>query len=222
LNSCRYSSSHGRPFLPRSRRIPSTVSASCISQSSRSCASDHLCPFALRTAFPSSLAGRDPCDYYGHCVAIGLASLRRSHVRLCHTYLARLRRSTHLLECPRWASLRSRGLRQAHLRPAAGAAPVTGVFPAGVRIAPSGDWTSGNPAFAISRGPPGTPSHTPGPGSRFPGMLFSPVTLSRPGKPSDPEIFPPISPRCTGDTAERLVAQRCIRARGSGRSRRGW
>ena len=28
----------------------------------------HLCPFALRTAFPSSLAGRDPGDYYGHSV----------------------------------------------------------------------------------------------------------------------------------------------------------
>ncbi len=50
--------------------------------------SDHLCPFALWTAFPSPLAGRDSCDYYGHCVAIGLAPLRRSHVRLWHTYLA--------------------------------------------------------------------------------------------------------------------------------------
>ena len=50
--------------------------------------SDHLCPFALWTAFPSSLAGRDSCDYYGHCVAIELAPLRRSHVRLSHTSLA--------------------------------------------------------------------------------------------------------------------------------------
>src|SRR3954467_4884390 len=37
--------------------------------------------FALRTAFPSSLAGRDSGDYYGASVAIGLASRRRSHVR---------------------------------------------------------------------------------------------------------------------------------------------
>jgi hypothetical protein len=44
--------------------------------------SDHLCPFALWTAFPSPLAGRDACDYYGHSVAIGLAPRRRSHVRL--------------------------------------------------------------------------------------------------------------------------------------------
>jgi hypothetical protein len=31
------------------------------------------------------LAGRYPCDYYGHSVAIGLASRRRSHVRQCYT-----------------------------------------------------------------------------------------------------------------------------------------
>ena len=43
---------------------------------------DHLFPFALWTAFPSSLAGRDACDYYGNCVAIGFAPRRRSHVRL--------------------------------------------------------------------------------------------------------------------------------------------
>lgn len=48
--------------------------------------SDHLVPFALLTAFPSSLAGRDSGDYYETSVAIGLASLRRSHVRPGHTY----------------------------------------------------------------------------------------------------------------------------------------
>jgi hypothetical protein len=35
--------------------------------------SDHLVPFALRTAFPSSLVGRDSHDYYETSVAIGLA-----------------------------------------------------------------------------------------------------------------------------------------------------
>src|SRR6266542_4370172 len=43
-----------------------------------------------------------------------------------------------------------------------GLAPVSGVFPAGGSFAPSGDWDSSNPAFAISRGSPGTPPHTPG------------------------------------------------------------
>ena len=45
----------------------------------------HLVPFALRAAFPPSLAGRDSRDYYGTSVAIGLAPLRRSHVRLRYT-----------------------------------------------------------------------------------------------------------------------------------------
>ena len=31
------------------------------------------------------LAGRYSCDYYGHSVAIGLASRRRSHVHQCYT-----------------------------------------------------------------------------------------------------------------------------------------
>ena len=47
--------------------------------------SDHLTSFALWTAFPSSLAGRDSDDYYEASVAVGLAPHRRSHVRPCHT-----------------------------------------------------------------------------------------------------------------------------------------
>jgi hypothetical protein len=47
--------------------------------------SGHLAPFALRTAFPSSLVGRYSHDYYEACVAIGLTPVRRSHVRPCRT-----------------------------------------------------------------------------------------------------------------------------------------
>ncbi len=47
--------------------------------------SSHLCPFALWTAFPSSLVRRESHDYYGHSVTIGLAPHRRSRVRPCHT-----------------------------------------------------------------------------------------------------------------------------------------
>jgi hypothetical protein len=47
--------------------------------------SDHLAPFALQTAFPSSSVGRNSHDYYEASVAIGLAPRRRSHVRLCRT-----------------------------------------------------------------------------------------------------------------------------------------
>jgi len=48
--------------------------------------SDHLAPFALRAAFPPSLAGRHSGDYYGASVALGLAPVRRSHVRHCRTW----------------------------------------------------------------------------------------------------------------------------------------
>jgi len=62
-----------------------------------------------------------------------------------------------------------------------GPVPVSGVFPVGVAFAPSGDWDSGNPAFAISRGSPGASLLTPGHDRRFPGMLFSPFHLSAQG-----------------------------------------
>jgi len=47
-----------------------------ISHTSGQCHPHHLAPFALRTAFPSSLAGRYSRDYYGACVTMGLASIR--------------------------------------------------------------------------------------------------------------------------------------------------
>jgi hypothetical protein len=48
--------------------------------------SGHLASFALWTAFPPSLAGRDSDDYYEASVVIGLASHRRSRVRPCCTW----------------------------------------------------------------------------------------------------------------------------------------
>lgn len=51
--------------------------------------SDHLASFArLCPALPDPLEGRDPLDYYEASVALALARLRRSRVRLCHTCLA--------------------------------------------------------------------------------------------------------------------------------------
>jgi hypothetical protein len=86
------------------------------------------CPFGLRSAIRSrdSLLSSLPAaraiqqcaswrtDYCGHSVALGLASLRRSHVHDCCTYLAQLRHPVRLLECPDRASLlRPRGLQRA-------------------------------------------------------------------------------------------------------------
>ena len=56
------------------------VSAFRISRTSPSWSSDHLSPFALRTAFPCSLDGRDSVDYDGDSVPRGLAPRRRSRV----------------------------------------------------------------------------------------------------------------------------------------------
>jgi len=68
---------------------------------------DHLCPFALWPALPTSLVGRHPHDYYGHSVTVGLAPHRRSRVRLRRTYRARRRPPTHLLDRPRWTAIRA-------------------------------------------------------------------------------------------------------------------
>jgi hypothetical protein len=41
-----------------------------------------LSPFALRLAFPTLLAGRDSCDYYGDSVTMSLSAFRPSPVPL--------------------------------------------------------------------------------------------------------------------------------------------
>jgi len=69
--------------------------------------------------------------------------------------------------------LRPGGLPQVFEHPAAGAGAGSGCLSGGRCFAPSGDWASGNPAFAVSRGSPGAPPLTPGHGRRFPGMLLS-------------------------------------------------
>jgi hypothetical protein len=141
--------------------------------------SDHLCPLALWTAFPSSLAGRYSGDYYGHSVAIGLAPRRRSHVRLRHTSQRevgvplisfnaltghRLRRGDALTRAidQRTAQRRFR-------------AP----FRRTDRVASPGDWDSGNPAFAMSRGSPHASLLVPGRDRGFPDMLLSPAAFRR-------------------------------------------
>src|SRR5262249_30734557 len=56
------------------------------------------CPFALWTALPSAVAGRDTGDYYGGSVAVGLASRRRSRVCASQTCRARPRRPVRPLD----------------------------------------------------------------------------------------------------------------------------
>ena len=89
---------------------------------------------------------------------------------------------------------------------AAGAGAGYGCLSGGCSITPSGDWDSGNPTFALSRGPPSAPPLASGHGHWFSAMLFSLTVLSDSGKASDPEISPLISARCAGDTAVHLMA----------------
>jgi hypothetical protein len=86
---------------------------------------NRLAPFALRAAFPPSLAGRYSRDYYGASVTAGLAS-RTVIPRSSLSYvLARPRLPVRLLGCPRWAS--PRHWRCARTQRHAGAVPGTGV-----------------------------------------------------------------------------------------------
>jgi hypothetical protein len=55
---------HDVPALVPGGAARRTVSAFCIAHTFRSSNVHHLTSFALWTAFPSSLAGRYPCDYY--------------------------------------------------------------------------------------------------------------------------------------------------------------
>src|ERR1700730_14113000 len=105
LNICRYSSSHGRPFLPRSRRTSSTVAASRITRTSRS--PGHRSPAPLRPAdgFPvlpgGALLPRLLRDLRHHRARAPKVIPRSSSLYV----IARLRCPTHLLESLHWGSL---------------------------------------------------------------------------------------------------------------------
>ena len=57
----------------------------------------HLCPFALRLAFPTSLVGRDAHDYYRHSVPMGVAPVGNPIFLHNETYEWSVRRFTHHL-----------------------------------------------------------------------------------------------------------------------------
>ena len=86
----------------------------------------------------------------------------------------RLRRPVRLLQCPHWASLPRPGGCPLVFHTAGRAGTGFSCRSGGCELPSSGDWASGNPAFAISRGSPAAPSLTTGPGPRLAGMLRSP------------------------------------------------
>ena len=133
--------------------------------------SSHLCP--LNGRYNSAPHGAPTTT--GTPSPAGLAPGRVIPRSQLPYVLARLRRPVRLLQCPDRASLlRPGGFPQVAPNLAAEAGAGSRRLSGGCNFSPSGDWASGSPAFAISRGPPGTPPHTPGHGYRFPGMLLSP------------------------------------------------
>src|SRR5690242_19534163 len=91
-----------------------------------------------------------------------------------------------------------------------GPVPVSGVFPVGAILHLLETRLQ---AIRLSPCRADRPARHPirlGMGCRFPGMLLSPATLSRPGQPSDPETSPPVSTRCAGDTTVHLMAHRLL------------
>src|SRR5664279_1639982 len=135
----------------------------------------YLCPFALRTAFPSSLTGRDPGDYYEHSVTANPEGWDGdptfvSDVRIEHG----CRHPTHLLQCPHWASLPPRrSTRTNHHAPAA---TDTGYRCRSGRskLLPLEIGVQAIQPLPYRAGLPNAPSQASGPGRWFPDMLLSP------------------------------------------------
>ena len=175
--------------------------------------SSHLCPFALRTALPSSPVRRKSHDYYGPSVTLGLAPRR---VDPTFVPVVRIERDVGvpLISLIALIGQRStpRRLQQQHYHAVAERGAGIGCLSGGRAFASSGDWASGNPAFAISRGSRDTSALTPGQTAALLACDCS-VHLSDPGKPSDPRTFLRVHPGCAGDTTERLAAHAEVRRR---------
>src|SRR6267378_94319 len=150
-----------------------------------------------------------PATTYGHSVAIGLASLRRSHV---HTVI-RIERDlgvpfVSLNALTGHRSCAPEDCSGRFFIPPQGPVPVTGVFPAGDRLHLL------ETRFQVIQLSPyraDLPARRPGhlgPAAGFLACYFPFIVLSDSGKPSDPEISPPIPARCAGDTTVRLMAHR--------------
>ena len=153
-----------------------------------------------------------PPTTFGHSVAIGLASLRRSHVRNCCTYRARLRRPVRLLNAlTGHCSCAPEDCSGLVAIPPQGPVPVSGVFPAGaafrlletrlqvIRLSPyRADLPARHPVRL-------------GMCCRLAGMLFSHLVFQPPVSHQIQRQSPPVPARCTGNTTVHLMAHRLLR-----------
>jgi hypothetical protein len=161
----------------------------------------------VRLSRSPELAGRYSCDYYGHSVAIGLASRRRSHVQQRYTSERDLGVPFASFNAPQGIAPASQRIAACCCNSAAGTGAGYRRLSGGGLLTPSGDWDSGNPAFAISRG--SSRRAAPYAWARPPVSWHAivPFTFRILGQPLDPEISPLISARFAGDITLRLVAQ---------------
>ena len=131
----------------------------------------------MRTAFPSSLAGRDSDDYYEASVAIGLASRRRSRVRPCHTWQRDL--GGPFISFNTLAGRRPalRRLRRPPTTPTQNTAPVSAVFPADGSLHRLEIRLQAIQLSPYHAGPPDTPPQTTGPDRRVGWHALVPFTF---------------------------------------------
>lgn len=127
-------------------------------------------------------------------------------VRLRCTYRARRRPPTHLLDRPRWATLRVTEVARPHrFKARHDAASVTGAVRTGAH---SHHWRLGFKQSSL--GHIARVSRHPAPGhlrTATTSLTCScPLALSRPGKSGDPRTSLRVHPDCVGDTTERLTA----------------
>ncbi len=136
-----------------------------------------LLPFALCVALPRALVGRDPDDYYGSSVALGLAPGRPSRVPSPIDVRARRR-------CPVRPLARGHSALPARRRVHAPATlarypggPASDTL-RGTCPCIAGDWGSGSLPFTISRGSRESRPYVSSGRSRFPTMLLSPLAFT--------------------------------------------
>jgi len=137
----------------------------------------HLLSFALCVAFPRAPVGRDPDDYYGYSVALGLAPRRPSRLPAIIDVRARRRCPVCPLawaHCPPFARWRVRTSAVLACYPGDPAADAL----RGMCACITGDWGSRSLPFTIARGPRESRPSAPSGRSRFPTMLLSPSAFA--------------------------------------------
>ncbi len=97
-------------------------------------------------AFPTFLAGRDSCDYYGGSELVGLASRSVSHLLTCQTYYSRFRCPFRLLEWDHFPSLPARECSTGRVAPSVGAETSQQALSTTTSVA----FTAGRPGWAVA------------------------------------------------------------------------